>query len=559
MWHRPLRRKPNALGRCLRLLELGALTLLLGICMPTLASAVDWHYRLRPGDTLWDLADAFLKPGIDWRQLQDSNHIADPYHLPPGMDLKIPVAWLRIEPVKARVISLQGQASASSESAPSTPVTLGASYGIGVILHTTHDASLTLELADGSRVLMQGDSDLQLDRLSAYGRTGMVDTRLRLQRGRISNDVIPASGVASHFSVQTPSAISSVRGTHFRVATDASGTLSQTELLQGRVAVRGHGRSITLMPGQGTQVKAGTTAGSAQPLLSAPALDCRSLAGGRFPAVLSWPALHGAMHYRIEVADDMTLSALLFTKVIEQPQIQLPSLPAGNHRLNLRGIDAQGLEGADAVCLLQVNAQPQPPFVVAPQHGGIVRESRLRLRWTASEQAISYDLELATDAQFTQLLLQRQAIDQDNYRLPQSLSEGAYFWRIAARDSAGHQGPWSAPINFERRAEPSAPQAEEARLQRDRLTVSWSDAGPGKHYQVQLSRDADFRAPLLDRQVEQPQLSVPRPGSGTWYLRVRTLDSDGYAGPYGAVQRIKVPCVLCRVAAGGGLLLLLAL
>ena len=56
--------------------------------------AQDWAYRVRPGDTLWDVAGAHLKPSIPWQRLQDHNRIANPYQLPPGSTLQIPLAWL---------------------------------------------------------------------------------------------------------------------------------------------------------------------------------------------------------------------------------------------------------------------------------------------------------------------------------------------------------------------------------------------------------------------------------------------------------------------------------
>jgi hypothetical protein len=35
-------------------------------------------------------------------------------------------------------------------------------------------------------------------------------------------------------------------------------------------------------------------------------------------------------------------------------------------------------------------------------------------------------------------------------------------------------------------------------------------------------------------------VSVPRPPDGVYYLRVRALDADAVAGPYGPVQQIDV-------------------
>src|SRR5690606_2617272 len=76
------------------------LLLCLLVCLQTAAPvrAAEWQYRVRPGDTLWDLAALHMKHAVDWRRLQAHNRIADPYRLPPGTRLRFPVEWLRVQP-----------------------------------------------------------------------------------------------------------------------------------------------------------------------------------------------------------------------------------------------------------------------------------------------------------------------------------------------------------------------------------------------------------------------------------------------------------------------------
>lgn len=35
-------------------------------------------------------------------------------------------------------------------------------------------------------------------------------------------------------------------------------------------------------------------------------------------------------------------------------------------------------------------------------------------------------------------------------------------------------------------------------------------------------------------------MTVPRPDPGHYFLRVRTIDADGYEGPFGAAQAVDV-------------------
>lgn len=540
-----IRRRHSLLNRCLAVAILALLSV-------SAARAGDWYYHVRPHDNIWTLTKRFLKPGVPWQKLQAYNEVADPYHLPPGSRLRIPVAWLRVQPASATVVAVTGKAQAHLPGrTTATPVIAGMKLGYGVRIDTSPHANLTLEFADGSRMLMQDNSELTLDRMSAYGSTGMADTRLRLQHGRISNAVTPMPGNTAHFIVQTPGAISSVRGTHFRVAT-ADGH-SQTEVLKGRVDVAGQRRHVQVAHGSGVAVVAGQRPGRVRRLLPAPTLDCPVQPVTRIAQSLGWAALSGAARYRVQIAPGTRFETLLFNRVTgAQPHASLPDLPNGDYALHVRGIDGDGLEGLDATCTLHAAMHPQPPLVQAPQAGGKARDERPSFRWSESSEAASYTWQLATDAQFTHLLAERPRLTGDHVRAPQALPLGRYYWRIASRDRNGLLGPYTDALPFDRVAPPPAPSVGEPRRSGDQLALGWPAGTPGQRYRIQMAHDAGFVHPAVDRTVDTPSLQIRKPGSGTWYVRVRTIDTDGYVGDWGPVQKIKLPCIPCRIAAGVG-------
>lgn len=525
--------------------------LLVLTCLLPAAQATDWVYRVHPTDNIWSLSQRFLKPDVGWQKLQDYNKVTDPYHLPPGMRLRVPIAWLRVQPAKATVVAIIGDAQAKQGAqGQSEPVKTGMAFGMGTQITTSTGASLTLQFADGSRVLMQPGSTLDLDRLSAYGSTGMVDTRLRLQHGRVVNDVTHING-AAHFSVQTPGSISSVRGTHFRVATDGS-SRSQTEVLGGRVDVGGDHRHVLVRTGNGVVVDAGSRPGQTQPLLSAPALSCPREPITRSAHALQWPALAGAAHYRVQVAPTAKFEALLMDRVVSNPAVNLPNLADGIYAVRVHGIDAQQLEGEDAICNITIAAHPQPPLVIEPQPGSKVREHRPNFHWTESADAASYAWQLASDKDFQHVLDQHDTVTGDTVRAANALPYGHYWWRIASRDRSGKLGPYSDAMPFELVAQPPAPEVGKPKHRGKDMDFGWQAGLPGQRYQVQMARSADFAKPTLDETVSTPTLQIPKPAHGIWYLRVRTIDTDNYAGPWSPAQKVKLPCIPCRIAAAGG-------
>jgi hypothetical protein len=540
--------------------RLAALFLLVSIA-PMLCAA-DWTYRVRPQDNIWDLSSRYLKPDVPWQKLQAYNKVADPYHLPPGMTLHIPIAWLRVQPANATVVAVMGHAHVQLPGEPQTQdVTPGMTLGYGAHLSTDADTSLSLQFADGSRVLMEENSALDLDQMSAYGRTGMVDTRLRLQHGRVTSAVTPMTGVGAHFSVETPGTISSVRGTHFRVTADEG--QSRTEVLTGRVDVGGDRAHVLVPKEHGVAVNDGAKPTPAQPLLAAPSLHCPTQPVTKLPFVLAWAPLDGAMRYRVQMAANDRFEALLLDHLTSSAQLTLPDVPDGDYAVRVRGIDAQKLEGEDALCTLHINGHPQPPLVMEPLPGSKVRDTRPRFHWTESLEAASYVWQLANDEQFAQLLASEQQLTGDSASAPRALPYGRYYWRIASRDKNGKVGPYTDPMPFDLVPQPPAPEVGKPKSSKNDVSFGWPAGTTGQRYHIQLDRHPDFAHPQIDQTLDQPTLQIKKPGSGTWYVRVQTIDTDGYAGPWGAVQKIRLSgCVACRIgaiAAGGGVVLWLLL
>ena len=545
-------------GQRRRALLAGFCVLLLLACSP-LASAEDWSYRIRPGDTIWDLAGEYLKPGIPWQRLQAHNRISNPYQLPPGSTVRIPLAWLHLQPARARVVAVRGQALVDGiGSGGAVPATEGMQLGVGALLRTARDATLTLEFADRTRLLLQGGSELRLDRLSQYGKSGMVDTRLRLQRGRITNSVTPSRGTSPAFIVDTPNATSAVRGTRFRVNAEESRT--QTEVTEGSVAVGAGSRSALVKRGHGTVVASGqATPIQAVPLLPAPDLSGipATLNGAR--AEVKWRASEQAQRYRVQISDTASFDTLLADLETTDALAKLPPLQDGTYFLRVRAIDAQGLEGYDATARFAAETLPEPPFAIAPKADSLVREVQPEFLWADVADAAAYRFELADNADFQRPLSLRQE-KSTRLRAPQALPPGRYYWRIASDAGNGRQGPYSDPIGFTLQPLPEAGEIEDESDDSHNVTFRWRAGEPGQRYRFQLSRSPDFENKRVDQVVDQAQITLPKLRSGTWYLRAQAIGSDGYEAPFPPAQRVKVPCGMCTgLVAGGMLWILLAL
>ena len=537
-----------------RLLVLAAMML---SAAPVLAQ--DWTYRVRPGDTIWDLSARYLKPSIAWEQLQSHNGIADPYRLPPGSQLRFPVAWLQVQPAPARVLAVRGPVQSQADGQPHREVIEGDLLRIGQELVTGEDASVTVVFADDSRLQLRERSRLRFDQLSRYGRTGMVDTRLRLQQGRASNRVTPANGPASRYIIDAPTATSSVRGTVFRVSAGQDGRGAATEVLEGRVQV-GNPRGQRLVSrGQATRSPSlDARPAGVEALLPAPVLSSEPQRLATLPAALAWQPVTDAAGYRVEVVRADQPEVLLFARDTDATTLTLPDLPPGELRLLVRAVSAEQVEGLDAEQDFQVRDQPVAPLTVRPLHGQTINSARPRFEWTRVAEAERTVLQIARDPLFLPLLLE-QDTRATHLRPVLDLPPGEYVWRVASVDRNGDRGRFGQPLPLTITDEPVDPALQPPEAAKGQLTLRWQAGEPGQRYRVQLDRRGDFRAPLLDQELDQPEVSIKRPWHGTLHVRVQYIDEDGYAGPFSPAQQIALPCRTCYATGGGALLLLLLL
>lgn len=524
--------------------------LLLWLAALAPAAAVDWTYRTRPGDNLWTLSQRYLRADIGWQRLGHHNGITDPKTVPPGRILRFPVAWLRAQPAPARLVAMRGPVQVEGRDGTQA-ARVGMALGMGSMLSTGVDASATITFADGSQMQLREHTRVRFDRLRRYGDTGMVDTTVRQEGGRTLNQVTPARGPASRFVIDTPNGSSSVRGTLFRVAAGAARGHGATEVLQGQVAVRSGPGQALVPPGQAALQQAGL-APRPRPLPAPPAIDDGASHLDGAPFRLVWAAVAEADGYRIEAVDADHPLELRLAGTTATTDYTIPSLPPGHYRLRVRAIGADGIEGLDAERLLDIPDLP-PPLTMTPAADEPINSARPRFAWTRPAAAAAVQLQIARNPDFTDLVGQLSSRG-TRARAPTALPPGRYFWRVASRTEAGLQGMFSQAVGFDVVDEPVDPGLQPASDGRH-LILRWRAGKPGQRYRVQLARKPDFAKPRLDQVVEQPELVTRRPWAGTWYVRVQTLDDDGYAGEFSEPQQIPLGCRPCYWLGGGAALL----
>lgn len=502
-----------------------------------------WVYTVRPGDNLWTISERYLASMGYWRPLQELNDVSQPRRMPPGSSIRVPIRWLKVQPAAASVADLQGAGEKTDGlSGQRMALQAGMALRAGDVVTTGPGSSAVVEFADGSRFLMQEETRLRFDTVSEYGTSGMIDARMRLQEGRLDVRTAPGRAPGTRFEILTPAAIAAVRGTEYRVAMEPERATALTEVLGGEVAVTGRGSTLTrhVPAGFGTITVTGQPPAPPVPLLPPPDLSVLPEVHDRVPLQFGLAPLAGAAAHRLQIAVDTEFKAPLFDRTARALGLSGPDLPDGHYLVRVRGIDQGGLEGSDATRRFEIDARPEPPLLMTPDEGSTVREPLPRFQWTEPQEARAYHFQL-TPSDFGTPTHDLREHDSTGFTPSDELPPGTYHWRVATVSGAGEHGPFSDPQTFVLRPAPEGPEVDEPEIDEATMVFRWRAGLSGQRYQIQVASDGGFENVVIDRTVEQPRLEIPRPTPGRYYLRVRTIDVDGYVGKYGQRQTVDVP------------------
>lgn len=388
--------------------------------LPVNVLASDWLYSFRPGDTIWSVCNQYTNEPNCWQKLGALNNIDADRRIAPGTRIKIPTSWLKVPPASATIFYVQGDAYYELFGEPVAVARKGVKLPIGSILKTDNGTA-TLLFADGSSMVLEANSELELDTLSNFELNGMVDSTVRLSKGTLRTRVIEREP-RSQFRTITPSAVAVVRGTEYRVdivADEPKSDLTAQEktlvsVYQGLVDVGAEKTSYPVPASFGIVTKQGEPPKEPVKLLAAPAfvpfkqqnyVTFNSLELQSEAVAIDWDDLPDAAAYQLVVVADLQAGANSADQQIQsyvesQSEAAVIGLALGCYRLRLRAIDQQGLHGLAAeapLCVEQRIASPE----------AIVQEIEILgapVRWSEIPEATSYRIEVSDNENFTTLL-----------------------------------------------------------------------------------------------------------------------------------------------------------
>ncbi len=379
-------------------------------------------YTVKTGDVLQNVAQELLADPRKWNELARLNGLKNPNLILPGQVLDVPSSLLNFskQPKQASGGTLQSASGAVTING--TPAQVGAAVPEGARVQTAAGSSAVVKLADGSTVQLMPRSLAEVVSSHGYAMkdpassisTTWFSGAIRLVEGVLDIAADKLAKRKDPMNVQTPTALVGVRGTKFRVAyEDPASGAARTEVLEGKVRADNPAQAAgaDVAGGFGVAVKPTEREIKVVALLPAlpesalPAQVQRTREGQK--AVWQVAALNGAAGYRAELASDAGFAQIITDAKSNSPALDVSAAPNGTYYARVRGFDAAGIEGFNAVRQIQI--ADTPVSLIWVREINIAASAQytpegllLRVNTSSVDTPRNLQVQTALDAAFTQ-------------------------------------------------------------------------------------------------------------------------------------------------------------
>ncbi|MGA7307037.1 MAG: T9SS type A sorting domain-containing protein [Rhodothermales bacterium] len=261
---------------------------------------------------------------------------------------------------------------------------------------------------------------------------------------------------------------------------------------------------------------------------------------------LRWSAVTYANRYNVQVATDPEFSSIIWSTNVGAHQVDfVPPDPGVTYYWRAQSEGVHGKSKFSAPFhFTTVMPIPNTPTLLTPLNGATDVPNTVELRWTAEEWALRYNVQVATDAAFTALVMSTNVpADQVSFVAP---APGVtYYWRAQSVGQFGNS-TFSAPFHFTTvNPRPDvvtlvAPAFGSMDLESP-VTLEWNAAANADEYLVQVSQDSMFADTLSSLTTSNLTMDFVPPFAGaTYYWRVNGMGPGGSSPGFSDVWKFSV-------------------
>ncbi len=488
-----------------------------------------WVYTLRPGETVESVASKLLASPYTAAQLASFNQTIPTIATDTNQSLSVPLAWLKQQPEPATAISVSGQVRLiSGVDGRQRPLTENTLIRVGDEI-LSRNGNATIELADQTIIRVGPNSRVIFNKLTQYGKTGMTDTRIRLNHGEIDAQVVPRTGGGARFEVETPSAVAAVRGTAFAMQVQPGTTALQ--VTEGMVSFGPAGRTRNIPAGYSALVD-GRTPSPVSIFRLPPAPEPVPLAGSlqSLPATLNW-APAGASQHRVDIYDADN-GRWLKSDTVTGQNYELNYLDNGRYRIRLAALDRRGVAGLPATLSVDVALQAKPATLDFPEASASVSDDMPEFRWRFQGHNEVARVEIAASEDFSNPITTSEWAPDNTAIAKRPLSPGQYYWRVvteAGGTSVASSEPRSLVING------SLPPVRilSVNYVDSQVRVFWESIDTATGYLMQLAEEPKFQNVIKEATVKDTTAALRLIPGRRYFVRLKALSDGPVASRWG--------------------------
>lgn len=427
-------------------------------------NAQDWLYSVKLNESYARIQQQYLTKHSDIAVIAKLNNHPIEQKLQPNQVLRIPLKLLKKQAKPVEVILVVGEVfvtgteksvakksvrkqalkDTSKPESLKQPLLVNSQLKQGDMIQTGANSIAKLRFADASTTIIQPNANVQIQQSFQYAGQGDLVTQLKLNEGRTEVLANPNRNTNSRFQIETPSAVAAVRGTSFRVG--AEGDLALQETLAGEVAFIASGEEVLLSQGFGSAAETGKAPLPPIVLPDAPNVSQFPNVVDGLPVTFTLQPQPDTVAWVSQLALDSDITRIVAEQTVpvstsnQGAILDFTDLADGQYYLKLRAKEVNGLQGKDAVHSFKVAARPLPPSLITPENNAKIGDLPLDFSWSLVQGGNSYLVQIAEDAEFTQIVAARVTsfgqLQLNPVLLKQStIADSAtkpYYWRVSS-------------------------------------------------------------------------------------------------------------------------------